>query len=33
MGLIWGNSAVLPEPLNASANQLVIEKLSSERTI
>jgi len=28
MGLIWGNSAVLPEPLNASANQLVIEKIS-----
>ncbi len=33
MGLIWGNSAVLPEPLNASANQLVIEKISPERTI
>ena len=28
MGLIWGNSAVLPEPLHASANQLVIEKIS-----
>ncbi len=28
MGLIWGNSAVLPEPLSASANQLVIEKMS-----
>ena len=28
MGLIWGNSAVLPEPLNASASQLVIEKIS-----
>ena len=23
MGLIWGNSAILPEPLNASSNQLV----------
>ena len=30
MGLIWGNSRVLPEPLNASANQLVIEKLASD---
>jgi hypothetical protein len=29
MGLIWRNSAVLPEPLNASSNQLVIEKLPS----
>ena len=29
MGLIWGNSAVLPEPLNASSNQLVIEKIPS----
>ena len=29
MGLIWGNSAVLPEPLNASSNQLVIEKIRS----
>jgi hypothetical protein len=29
MGLVWGNSKVLPEPLNASANQLVIEKLPS----
>ncbi|HWM25238.1 MAG TPA: hypothetical protein VNP98_10465 [Chthoniobacterales bacterium] len=28
MGLIWGNSTTLPEPLNASANQLVIEKIS-----
>ncbi len=26
MGLLWGNSSVLPEPLNASSNQLVIEK-------
>ena len=30
MGLVWGNSRVLPEPLNASANQLVIEKLASD---
>ncbi|HTE95660.1 MAG TPA: hypothetical protein VK678_19420, partial [Bradyrhizobium sp.] len=30
MGLIWGNSRVLPEPLNASASQLVIEKLPSD---
>ena len=30
MGLIWGNSASLPEPLNASSNQLVIEKLPSD---
>ena len=30
MGLIWGNSRVLPEPLNGSANQLVIEKLASD---
>jgi hypothetical protein len=29
MGLIWGNSAILPEPLIASANQLVIEKIPS----
>jgi len=29
MGLIWGNSSVLPEPLNASASQLVIEKVRS----
>jgi hypothetical protein len=29
MGLIWGNSAILPEPLNASSNQLVIEKIPS----
>ena len=29
MGLIWGNSRVLPEPLNASLNQLVIEKMPS----
>jgi len=26
MGLIWRNSAALPEPLNASASQLVIER-------
>jgi hypothetical protein len=26
MGLLWGNSSVLPEPLNASSNQLIIEK-------
>ena len=29
MGLTWGKSAVLPEPLNASSNQLVIEKVPS----
>src|SRR5436190_9252501 len=29
MGLIWGNSRTLPEPLNASSNQLVIEKIRS----
>jgi hypothetical protein len=29
MGLIWGSSTVLPEPLNASSNQLVIEKIHS----
>jgi hypothetical protein len=29
MGLIWGNSRVLPEPLNASSDQLVIEKVRS----
>ena len=29
MGLIWGNSAILPEPLQASSNQLVIEKVPS----
>ncbi len=29
MGLIWGNSSVLPEPLNSSASQLVIEKVRS----
>src|ERR1700730_14135170 len=27
MGLIWGNSLVLPETLNASSRQLVIEKM------
>src|SRR5438876_10444467 len=30
MGLVRGNSAILPEPLNASSNQLVIEKISSD---
>ena len=29
MGLVSGNSALLPEPLNASSNQLVIEKTAS----
>jgi hypothetical protein len=29
MGLIWGNSRALPEPLNASSDQLVIEKIRS----
>src|SRR5439155_15634166 len=29
MQLIWGNSGILPEPLNASANQLVVEKIRS----
>src|SRR5947207_5696845 len=29
MGLIWGNSSVLPEPLNGSSNQLVVEKIRS----
>ena len=29
MGLIGENSRILPEPLNASSNQLVIEKISS----
>jgi hypothetical protein len=29
MGLLWGNSSTLPEPLPASANQLVIEKTPS----
>ena len=29
MGLIWGNSKALPEPLHASSNQLVIEKIRS----
>lgn len=28
MGLTWNNSRALPEPLNASANQLVIEKVA-----
>ncbi len=30
MGLVWGNSAILPEPLNESSNRLVIEKISSD---
>ena len=30
MGLIGGNPAILPGPLNASSNQLVIEKLPSD---
>ena len=30
MGLIGGNSAVLPEPFRASSNQLIIEKLPSD---
>jgi len=29
IGLIWGNSRILPEPLLASSNQLVIEKAPS----
>ncbi len=29
MNLLWGNSAVLPEPLNASANQLIVERTAS----
>jgi len=29
MGLLWGNSSVLPEPLNSSSGQLIIEKNSS----
>src|SRR5215831_7471852 len=32
MGLIWNKRATLPEPLNASANQLVIEKVSSSQS-
>ena len=31
MELIWGNSRILPEPLNASANQLVVEKIHSSK--
>src|SRR5450432_1732289 len=31
MGLLWGNSAILPESLNASSNQLVIEKLPADQ--
>jgi hypothetical protein len=30
MGLVWGNSTVLPGALNASASQLVIEKVASD---
>src|SRR5207302_336779 len=29
IGLIWGNSTSLPEPLNGSSNQLVVEKTRS----
>jgi hypothetical protein len=29
MRLVWKNSATVPEPLNASLNQLVLEKMSS----
>ena len=29
MGLTWGNSTVLPEPLHASSNQLVLERVHS----
>jgi hypothetical protein len=29
MELLWGNSAVLPEPLNASSTQLVLERMPS----
>ncbi|MEY2489850.1 MAG: hypothetical protein QOC70_1792, partial [Verrucomicrobiota bacterium] len=29
MELLWGNSAALPEPLNASSSQLVLERLPS----
>jgi len=29
MDLIWGNSVVLPEPLNASASQLIVERTPS----
>ena len=29
MELLWGNSAVLPEPLNASSSQLVLERMPS----
>ncbi|PYJ08279.1 MAG: hypothetical protein DMF06_13305, partial [Verrucomicrobia bacterium] len=32
MGLVWGNSRTLPEPLNASSNQLVIEKLPADQS-
>ena len=31
MGLIWDYSRILPEPLRASANQLVIEKIPSNQ--
>jgi hypothetical protein len=30
IGLIWGNSTVLPDFLHASANQLIIEKMASD---
>ncbi|HEU0050174.1 MAG TPA: hypothetical protein VFQ43_21470, partial [Nitrososphaera sp.] len=29
MRLIWRNSRILPEPLNASSNQLVVERIRS----
>ena len=32
MGLIWKNSAVVPEPLNASLSHLVLERLRSTRS-
>jgi hypothetical protein len=32
MGLIWRNSTILPESLNASSNQLVIEKIPSSES-
>jgi subtilisin-like proprotein convertase family protein len=31
MGLVWGSSRMLPEPLNASAGQLVLETLPSNQ--
>jgi hypothetical protein len=29
MALVWGNSRILPDPLNASSNQLVVERVPS----